>query len=114
MGIAWPDAGAEGQLRVFFRGTEKGMRRVAPGRLPSHETAYAATVHKSQGSEAERVLLILPNVVSPVLTRELIYTAVTRARSRVEIWGAGPVLEAAVVRRLARSSGLRDALWGTR
>ena len=111
VGVTWSDAGAEGQLRVFFRGTESGMRRLAPGRLPSHETAYAATVHKSQGSEAERVLLILPNEVSPVMTRELIYTAITRARSHVEIWGTRSVFEAAVSRRLTRSSGLRDALW---
>jgi len=71
-------------------------------------------VHKSQGSEAETVLLILPNELSPVMTRELIYIGITRARSRVEIWGTGSVFEAAVSRRLQRSSGLRDALWGAR
>jgi exodeoxyribonuclease V alpha subunit len=68
-------------------------------------------VHKSQGTEAERVILILPSEASPVLTRELIYTGITRARARVEIWGARPVFEAAVARRLRRSSGLREALW---
>jgi exodeoxyribonuclease V alpha subunit len=113
MGIVWPDPGSGGQLRVSFRGTDRGLRRFTPGRLPAHETAYATTIHKSQGSEAERVLLILPPEVSPVMTRELIYTGITRARSRVEIWGTREVFEAAVARRLTRSSGLRDALWAT-
>ena len=62
------------------------MRRILPSRLPEHETVYAMTVHKAQGSEFDRVLLILPDQASPVLTREMLYTAVTRARKRVEIW----------------------------
>lgn len=111
LGVALPDPEAGQALRVFFRAAEGGLRRIPPARLPVHETAYAATVHKSQGSEAERVLLILPNEASPVMTRELIYTGLTRARSRVEVWGTRAVFEAAVSRRLTRSSGLRDALW---
>ena len=113
VGIAWPDPGAGGQLRVHFRGREGSVPRFAPARLPAHETAFAATVHKSQGSEADRVLLILPNELSPVMTRELLYTGMTRARSHVEIWGTRAVFEAAAARRLARSSGLRDALWSS-
>lgn len=112
LGIALPDPAAGGALRVFFRPPEGGVRRLPPGRLPDHETAYATTVHKSQGSEADEVLLILPDALTPVLTRELVYTAVTRARKRVEIWGDPAVFAAAVGRRLSRSSGLRDALWG--
>jgi exodeoxyribonuclease V alpha subunit len=111
LGVALPDPEAGQALRVFFRAAEGGLRRIPPARLPVHETAYAATVHKSQGSEAERVLLILPNEASPVMTRELIYTGLTRARSRVEVWGTRAVFEAAVSRRLTRSSGLREALW---
>ena len=111
LGVVLPDPEADQVLRVFFRAAEGGLRRLPPARLPDHETAYAATVHKSQGSEAERILLILPNEMSPVLTRELIYTGLTRARSRAEIWGTRSVFEAAVSRRLTRSSGLRDALW---
>jgi len=114
LGVTLRDEAAEHKLRVFFRMADGRPRRLPPARLPEHETAYAATVHKSQGSEAERVLLILPNEVSPVMTRELIYTAITRARARVEIWGTRSVFEAAVARRLTRSSGLRDALWGER
>jgi exodeoxyribonuclease V alpha subunit len=95
---------------VFFEG-EDGPRAVLPARLPAHETVWAMTVHKSQGSEADRVVLILPHEPSAVMTRELIYTGITRARSRVEVWGTRDAFEAAVARRLIRSSGLRDALW---
>ena len=69
------------------------------------------TVHKSQGSEFDRVLLLLPPEPSRVVTRELLYTAITRARGRVEIWATEPALRAAVASRIERSSGLRDALW---
>lgn len=114
LGVALPDPEDEGRLRVFFPTSGSGPRRIAPARLPAHETAYAMTVHRSQGTEADRVILILPAEPSPVLTRELIYTAITRARKRVEMWGSGPALEAAVARRVSRTSGLRDALWTRR
>jgi exodeoxyribonuclease V alpha subunit len=114
LGITLRDAAADGTLRVFFRAADGRPRGLPPARLPEHETAFAATVHKSQGSEAEEIVLILPGQASPVMTRELVYTAVTRARTRVELWGTRAVLEAALGRRLARSSGLRDALWGVR
>ena len=110
-GIVLPDPDSGGDLRVFFPGPEGSFRRFHPLRLPEHETVYAMTVHKSQGSEFDRVLLILPDRDSPVLTRELIYTAVTRAREQVEIWGDEKVFLAAVSRRIQRASGLRDALW---
>jgi exodeoxyribonuclease V alpha subunit len=70
------------------------------------------TVHKSQGSEFDNVLLILPPVDSELLTRELVYTAVTRARRGVEIWGEEKVFIAAVRRKVERRSGLKEALWG--
>jgi len=112
VGVALPDPEADGALRVFFTAPGGTLRRVPPARLPLHETAYATTVHKSQGTEADRVILILPNDVSPVLTRELLYTGITRARVRAEAWGTPAVFEAAVAHRIVRSSGLRDALWG--
>ena len=68
------------------------------------------TVHKSQGSEFRRVLLIFPDRDTPVTTRELVYTAITRARESVELWHEAPILRAAIARRTERSSGLRDAL----
>jgi exodeoxyribonuclease V alpha subunit len=106
-----PEAGSE-HLSVFFMHAAGNLRRFLPYRLPEHETVYAMTVHKSQGSEFEDVLLILPVKDSPVLTRELIYTALTRARQRITVFGSRAVLETAVARRIERASGLRDALWG--
>lgn len=102
----------EGRLAAFFPAPDGGVRRLSPLRLPAFDPAFALTVHKSQGSEFEQVLLILPERISEALSRELLYTAVTRARSRVEIWGSEDVFLAAVERRTERSSGLRDRLWG--
>ena len=112
VGVFWPDTAAGGALRVFFPAPGGGLRALLPARLPAHETVYAMTVHKSQGSEFDEVLLVLPERVSPVLTRELLYTAVTRARAGVEIWGPEATVAAAVGARVERASGLRDALWG--
>lgn len=97
--------------RVFFPAEGGGFRKILPMRLPEHETVYAMTVHKSQGSEFDRVLLILPQTQAAVMTRELVYTGITRAMHRVEIWGSRPVFVEAVARRIERASGLHDALW---
>jgi exodeoxyribonuclease V alpha subunit len=112
VGLALPEPDGPGRLRVAFQTDGGGVRRLAPSRLPAHEPVWATTVHKSQGSEFDRVLLVLPAEDSPLLTRELVYTAITRARAGVEIWGDDAILAAGVARRLVRSSGLRDALWG--
>jgi exodeoxyribonuclease V alpha subunit len=98
-------------LKAFFQAPDGTLRKFHPARLPEHETVYAMTVHKSQGSEFDRVLLLLPDRESPVLTRELLYTGITRARKRVEIWGRMPVFKQAVSRRTERASGLHDLLW---
>ncbi len=111
VGIALADAAAPEHLRVFFLDSDGRLRGIAPARLPVHETVYAMTVHKSQGSEFEQVLVVTPDQPSPVLSRELIYTALTRARRQAVFYGAGTVFAAAVLRRLQRSSGLRDRLW---
>lgn len=102
---------AGGGSAAFFPDPDSGVRRISALRLPPHETAYVLTIHKVQGSEFDDVLLILPNQMSDVLSRELLYTAVTRARQRVEIWGDEEVFRRAVERRIERSSGLRDRLW---
>ena len=100
------------RLKVFFPGAgDSGPRRFAAYRLPEHETVYALTVHKSQGSEFDHVVIVLPDKDYPLLTRELIYTALTRARKTVSIWGAEAVFRNAVQRKIERRSGLRDALW---
>jgi exodeoxyribonuclease V alpha subunit len=111
IGLVLPDPEAQNEMRVFFSSADGKMRRLIPSRLPVHETAYALTVHKSQGSEFGRVLLILPQNDSSILTRELLYTGLTRAREHVEIWSSEGVLRSAIARRVARTSGLRDALW---
>ena len=111
MGIVLRDRVAGNELRVFFPAPDGTLRRIHPLRLPEHETAYAMTIHKSQGSEFDRVLLILPDRESPVLTRELLYTGITRARESVHIWGTEGVFGMAVSRPTRRTSGLRDALW---
>lgn len=111
VGIVLPDPEDATRELVAFAGPDGATRWVSPARLPAHETVYATTVHKSQGSEFERVILLLPPEPSRVVTRELLYTAITRARARVEVWGPEAVVRAAVATRVARSSGLRDALW---
>jgi exodeoxyribonuclease V alpha subunit len=108
VGITLPDD--NGELRVFFADTEGAVRAFAPPRLPEHETVFAMTVHKSQGSEFDRVLLVLPERDSPVLTRELLYTGLTRAKSGFEVWADESILRSAIGRRVQRASGLRDAL----
>ena len=111
IGVILPD-GASGEPRAFFPGPDNDVRKFLPLRLPEHETAYALTVHKSQGSEFDRVLLVLPDRESPVLSRELLYTGITRARKSVELWFEEKVFRAALSRRVSRTSGLRDALAG--
>ena len=112
IGIILPDPASENNLRAFFLSPDGSLRRFLPVRLPVHETAYAITVHKSQGSEFDKTLLLLPDRYTPVLTRELIYTGITRARKNVEVWGIEGVFLDAIKQRIERTSGLRDAIWG--
>jgi len=100
-------------LQVFFPDSQQGCKSLVPEQLPAHETVYAMTVHKSQGTEFDLVVLVLPDIDVPLLTRELLYTAVTRARQRVEIWGRSDILKKAISRRIRRASGLKQALWAT-
>jgi len=103
--------GAQGEaLSVAFAAPSGGLRWFSAARLPPHEDAFAATVHKSQGSEFRRVLLLLPPRDHSLLSRELLYTAVTRAREQVSLWGAPDAVRAAVRRRARRDSGLAQRL----
>jgi exodeoxyribonuclease V alpha subunit len=111
VGIALPDPEAADRLKVFFPGSDGTMRKFAPARLPEHETVYAMTVHKAQGSEFAQVLMILPSDLSRIMSRELVYTGITRARDRVEITGSKDTFVQAVERRLVRSSALQERLW---
>ncbi len=109
-GLVLPHPDQADVLSVAFYGADQTLRWVNPSRLPHCETVYALTVHKSQGSEYDHVLLTLPDRDSPVLCRELIYTAITRAKSRFSLVGPEAVLRTAIGRPMQRMSGLRDRL----
>ena len=83
---------------------------MAPARLPSWQPAYASTVHKAQGSEFTEVLLVLPEADTPVLSRELLYTGITRARRTIRVYGRRAMLVQGMRRRVVRYSGLAEAL----
>ncbi len=112
VGIALNDPESEIGLSVYFPSINGVPRKYSPYRLPAHETVYAMTVHKSQGSEFERVLLVMPPFSNQILTREIIYTGLTRARTSVELWCTDEIFTAACEKRIERRSGLRKALWG--
>ncbi|MFI5622541.1 exodeoxyribonuclease V subunit alpha [Nocardioides sp. NPDC051685] len=103
-GVTYSDAA--GDLRVAIA----GGATYAPSRLGDIETLHAMTVHKSQGSQARSVTVLLPPDDSPLLTRELFYTAVTRAQERVRIVGTPDAVTAAITHRAQRASGLRQRL----
>lgn len=110
LGLIWPDA--QGRPRVWFAAAgPDGLRSFPPSRLPEHETVYAMTVHKSQGSEFDEILLALPDEDSPLLSRELLYTAVTRARHGAALRIGSELLRLMVERRVRRESALRERLW---
>ena len=107
IGIAWPDE--FGELRVWFD-AEGGPRAWLPAALPAHESAFALTVHKSQGSEFEQVFLALPEHGARVLSRELLYTGLTRCRHGVTLWAGAAVLGEGIRRKAQRWSGLAARL----
>lgn len=101
---------SDGEIRVFFESTDKSIRSFSPSRLPEHETAYSMTVHKSQGSEFDEIVIILPEKPSEIMTRSLLYTAVTRARHRIEIWTDADTFRATIAMTESTGSGLYDRL----
>ncbi|MCK6262539.1 exodeoxyribonuclease V subunit alpha [Vibrio sp. ZSDE26] len=100
----------EARLKVFFELPDGSVKSVLPSRVPSHETAYAMTIHKSQGSEFSLTLMILPPDFTPVLTRELIYTGITRAKNRLSLYANINVLKRGIRVKTERASGLVDRL----
>ena len=100
----------DGTLRCAFERRGEVVH-VSPSRLAAVETLYAMTIHKSQGSQFGQVVVVLPDEASPILTRELLYTAVTRAERGVTVVGTEAAVRAAVQRPVQRASGLRDRLW---
>jgi exodeoxyribonuclease V alpha subunit len=116
LGLANGDVGvvvssADGERRVAFERHDRVVE-ISPARLQAFETVHAMTIHKSQGSQFDRVVVVLPDPGSPLLTRQLFYTAVTRARQGVTVVGSEAAIRAAVDTRIARASGLADRLWG--
>ncbi|HEY3498228.1 MAG TPA: exodeoxyribonuclease V subunit alpha [Polyangiaceae bacterium] len=110
IGVIAPGDEPGAPLVAWFRGGPNGLRKLSPACLPRHETAFALSVHKSQGSEFDEVALVLPDRPSPILTRELVYTAVTRAKKKVTLFGSEAVLRGAIEAQVERASGLRDRL----
>ncbi|MES1930574.1 exodeoxyribonuclease V subunit alpha [Salinisphaera dokdonensis CL-ES53] len=101
-----------GQLRVWFEG-DNGLRAFLPSALPTHDTVYAMTIHKSQGSEFDLVTLVLPEYDVPVLTRELFYTGLTRGRERLAIFAEPNILVRTIGRRVSRVCGLANRISAT-
>ena len=101
-------------LRVWFAMPDGTIKSVQPSRLPEHETTWAMTVHKSQGSEFDHAALVLPTQRAPVVTRELVYTAVTRARTRLSLYADERILNDAIATRTERRSGLSALFDSTR
>jgi exodeoxyribonuclease V alpha subunit len=109
VGVVWRDE-ASGRVAVHFRTNDGTVRAIAAARLPMVETAWAMTVHKAQGSEFDHVLVVVPDAESRVMSRELLYTAVTRARRGVTVVGNPATIRLAVGRRTGRTSGLAERL----
>ena len=111
IGLVLPDLEANGALRVFFPAEGGGFVAFHPARLPRTVTVFAMTVHKSQGSEFEDVLVVTPDRDTPVMTRETLYTAVTRAKKRLTMAGHPEPVRRAAAATTWRESGLSERLW---
>ncbi len=113
IGICMRDEEDEAQrLKVYFELPDGSVKAVLPSRVPQHETAYAMTIHKSQGSEFDFTVMILPPEYSPIITRELIYTGITRAKKRLALYCEVGVLKRGIEFKTERASGLVERLKG--
>jgi len=103
--------GPAGAVRAVFE-RRGDLLELSPQRLGAVDTVYAMTIHKAQGSQFDQIAVLLPDPTSPILTRELLYTAITRARRRLILAATEETVRCAVVRPITRASGLRTWLWG--
>jgi len=113
IGIVLPPLDSDTQLtqnRVYFKMADGSIKSFLPSRLPDHETVYAMTIHKSQGSEFDDVVIAIPPKWSPLLTKELVYTGITRAKKTVEIFSDVGILQKAALTKTERFSGLSSLL----
>lgn len=107
VGLCWDDGG---RMRVWFDDGAGNYRQVPPAKLPAHQSAWAMTIHKSQGSEFNEVVLVLPEDALDMLTRELLYTGVTRARERLLVVGRVEHFVSSALKREARVSGVGEQI----
>ena len=110
IGICLPGPDSSGGMKIWFECPDGTLRGILPGRISSCETVYALTIHKSQGAEFAEVLVVLPENESTLITRELLYTAVTRAKKYVIVKSGRSVFQRAVKERISRFSGLGKML----
>lgn len=108
IGICMQDE--DDRMRVYFEMADGNVQSFLPSRLPPHQTVFAMTIHKSQGSEFRHTVMILPNRFNPVLTRELVYTGITRAKEKLDIFTNVTVMKKAIKLRTERVSGLMTLL----
>lgn len=106
IGLCLIDKAQGGKLRVYFLCPDGSIKKILPSRLPACETVFAMTIHKSQGSEFEEVLIALPDTMNPVLTKELIYTGITRAKKIVKIVAEQAIFINSVTQKVERNGGL--------
>jgi exodeoxyribonuclease V alpha subunit len=110
IGICMADKEQQGKLMVFFQRADGTVKKYLPSRIAHCQTVFAMTIHKSQGSEFDEVLIALPAEINPVLTKELLYTAITRAKRTVKLMTCENVFRTAVKQKVNRITGLIDAL----
>ena len=95
------------QFRILFELPGQNLETFLPSRLPEHETVYAMTIHKSQGSEFAHTVMVLPDQINPVVTRELVYTGITRAKKQLDLYCDRMILARAINSPTKRASGLQ-------
>ncbi len=111
IGLIRKDNKSGNNLYAFFKDADGNFRKISPYTLPEHETVFSMTVHKSQGSEFDKVILILPDKPGSIITRELIYTGITRTKSNIQIISKESVFKHGISNYIKRTSGIYKALW---
>ncbi|WP_111978485.1 exodeoxyribonuclease V subunit alpha [Algibacillus agarilyticus] len=106
IGLIWPN---ENKLMVAFEHAE-GIRWISLARLPHFETVFAMTIHKTQGSEFDHVAIVLPENYSPILSRELLYTGITRAKTHISLYSDPHILQKTITKKVQRYSGLAERI----
>ncbi len=109
IGIFLQDKNSE-KPAVFFLLPGGNVKKILPSRLPAHETVFAMSIHKSQGSEFNECLCILPTTMSPILSKELIYTAITRAKTKIKMYCTYSIFSHTLQNKITRTGGLYEKL----